>query len=113
MGRRAGIDLGPRLGPLTAALILFAPPSLLMGVASPFAVRLLAADLARVGALDRSPNTRVNAELFHLAFHAGNLLDPGTLGGLMDLAKVRLLTDDYAPVDTLVFEAATVAEGKH
>jgi spermidine synthase/MFS family permease len=46
------------------------------------------------GALDRSPNTRVNIELFHLAFHAGNLLDPETLDGLVDLASVRLLTDD-------------------
>jgi predicted membrane-bound spermidine synthase len=47
----AQADLGPRLGPLTAALVLFAPPSLLKGVASPFAVRLLASDLTGVGAV--------------------------------------------------------------
>jgi len=50
-GPEGWVDLGPRLGPLTAALILFALPSLLMGVASPFAVRLLAPDLQRVGAV--------------------------------------------------------------
>ena len=41
-------DLGPHLGSLAAALILFALPSLLMGVASPFAVRLLIDDYGPV-----------------------------------------------------------------
>jgi len=63
-GTEGWIDLGPRLGPLTAALVLFALPSLLMGVTSPFAVRLLAVDLERVGAL------------------AGRLYAVGTLGSI-------------------------------
>jgi len=63
-GPEGWVDLGPRLGPLTAALILFALPSLLMGVASPFAVRLLAPDLERVGAV------------------AGRLYAVGTLGSI-------------------------------
>ena len=57
-------DLGPRSGPLSAALILFALPSLLMVVASPFAVRLRASDLERVGAV------------------AGRLYALGTLGSI-------------------------------
>ena len=32
------VDLGPRLGPPAAALVLFAPPGLLLGTAPPFAV---------------------------------------------------------------------------
>jgi predicted membrane-bound spermidine synthase len=64
-GPEGWVDLGPRLGPLTAALILFALPSLLMGVASPFAVRLLAPDLQRVGAV------------------AGRLYAVGTLGSIV------------------------------
>ena len=63
-GPESLVDLGPRLGPLTASLILFALPSLLMGVASPFAVRLLARDLERVGAV------------------AGRLYAVGTLGSI-------------------------------
>lgn len=63
-GAEGWIDLGPRLGPLTAALVLFALPSLLMGVTSPFAVRLLAVDLERVGVL------------------AGRLYAIGTLGSI-------------------------------
>jgi hypothetical protein len=38
----------PRLGPLRATLVLFALLSLLRGVASPIAVRLLAVDPERV-----------------------------------------------------------------
>ncbi len=63
-----------------------------------------------MGRLGRSPHTRVDTELFHLAFHAGNLLDPETLDGIVDPADVRLLTDDYAPVDTLVFAVAVAEE---
>ena len=64
-GPGAVVDLGPRLGPLTASLVLFALPSVLMGVASPFAVRLLAVDLTRVGAV------------------AGRLAAVGTLGSIV------------------------------
>ncbi len=64
------------------------------------------------GDLGRGPHTRVDTELFHLAFHAGNLLDDETLAEHVDLADVRLLTDDYAPVDTLVFEVTQAAEGE-
>ena len=62
------------------------------------------------GDLGRPPNTRVKSELFYLAFHAGNLLDAKTLAEQVDLADVRLLTDDYAPVDTLVFESDPLGE---
>ena len=64
-GQNALLDLGPRLGPLLAALILFALPSVLMGVASPFAVRLLARDVSGVGGV------------------AGRLYAIGTLGSIV------------------------------
>lgn len=59
-----GLELGPRYGPLFATLILFALPSVLIGVAPPFAVRLLARDVAGVGAV------------------AGQLYAIGTLGNI-------------------------------
>jgi predicted membrane-bound spermidine synthase len=69
---------------------------------------LLAAAERLWGPLGRPPHTRVDTELFNLAFHAANLLDPVTLKRQVDLSHVRLLTDDYAPVDTLVFDVTSV-----
>lgn len=43
-------DLGPRLNPLLASIVLFAIPSVLMGMTSPFAIKLVARDLSTVGA---------------------------------------------------------------
>ncbi len=42
-------SLGPRLSPLLASIVLFAFPSILMGTTSPFAIKLVAKDLATVG----------------------------------------------------------------
>jgi len=42
-------DLGPRLSPLLASVVLFALPSILMGATSPFAIKLAATTLATVG----------------------------------------------------------------
>ncbi len=42
-------DLGPRMTPLLASIVLFVLPSLLMGATSPFAIKLAATDLATVG----------------------------------------------------------------
>lgn len=42
-------DLGPRAGPLLAATVLFFPASLVMGMVSPFAVRLAARTVQTVG----------------------------------------------------------------
>jgi spermidine synthase len=42
-------DLGPRLNPMLASVVLFALPSVLMGTTSPFAIKLVARDLATVG----------------------------------------------------------------
>lgn len=42
-------NLGPRLSPLLASVVLFAVPSVLMGTTSPFAIKLVARDLATVG----------------------------------------------------------------
>lgn len=42
-------DLGWRTSPLLASVVLFSLPSILMGVTSPFAIRLAATDLATVG----------------------------------------------------------------
>ncbi|MGH2403322.1 MAG: spermidine synthase [bacterium] len=42
-------NLGPRLSPLLASIVLFALPSILMGTTSPFAIKLVARDLATVG----------------------------------------------------------------
>src|SRR5262245_45482208 len=44
-----GWDVGPRLDPLLAAVILFGPMSVLMACVTPIAVRLRARSLARVG----------------------------------------------------------------
>ncbi len=43
-------DLGPRASPLLASVVLFVLPSLLLGMTSPFAIKLAATDLATVGA---------------------------------------------------------------
>lgn len=45
----AAWDLGPRMGPLLASIVLFVLPSLLLGATSPFAIKLAATDLATVG----------------------------------------------------------------
>lgn len=42
-------NLGPRLNPLLASVTLFTVPSVLMGMTSPFAIKLVARDLATVG----------------------------------------------------------------
>ncbi len=42
-------NLGPRLNPLLASITLFTIPSVLMGMTSPFAIKLVARDLATVG----------------------------------------------------------------
>jgi spermidine synthase len=42
-------NLGPRLNPLLASVVLFALPSILMGTTSPFAIKLVTRDLATVG----------------------------------------------------------------
>jgi hypothetical protein len=44
-----------------------------------------------------------------LDLHAGNLREPAALAGRLDLDGERLLSDDYAPLDTLV-SAAALAE---
>src|SRR5207245_6097695 len=43
-------DLGPRASPLLASVVLFVLPSLLLGMTSPFAIKLAATNLATVGA---------------------------------------------------------------
>jgi spermidine synthase len=45
----AGSDLGARLGPLVASIILFLAPSVFLGTISPFTVRLQAREVASVG----------------------------------------------------------------
>lgn len=45
----AAWDLGPRMSPLLASVVLFVLPSLLLGATSPFAIKLAATDLATVG----------------------------------------------------------------
>lgn len=44
-----GWNLGPRLNPLLASIVLFSIPSVFMGTTSPFAIKLVARDLATVG----------------------------------------------------------------
>ncbi len=41
--------LGPRMSPMLASIVLFSVPSVLMGTTSPFAIKLVADNLARVG----------------------------------------------------------------
>lgn len=42
-------DLGPRMAPLTAAMVLFLAPGAVLGMISPFAVRLRASAMASIG----------------------------------------------------------------
>ncbi|OLD56792.1 MAG: hypothetical protein AUI83_06015 [Armatimonadetes bacterium 13_1_40CM_3_65_7] len=42
-------DLGPRASPLLASVVLFVLPSLLLGMTSPFAIKLATTNLATVG----------------------------------------------------------------
>ncbi|MEW6308569.1 MAG: fused MFS/spermidine synthase [Bacillota bacterium] len=42
-------DLGPRIGPLAAAAVLFAIPAVLLGMVSPLAIKLRAASLSGLG----------------------------------------------------------------
>ena len=53
------------------------------------------------GAFGRPPHRREDTELCDLAFHAGNLLDPATAEQELNVDEGSVLTDDYAPVDTL------------
>ncbi len=45
----ASIDLGPRLNPLLATVMLFFLPSVFMGTISPYAIKLAASSLATIG----------------------------------------------------------------
>lgn len=62
-------DLGPRLNPLLASIVLFALPSILMGTTSPFAIKLVARDLATVG---------TNAGVMYALSTTGSIV--GTIG---------------------------------
>ena len=66
------------------------------------------------GELGRPPNTREDTELFFLFGHAASLVDPqkmeqwfataGDENTPIDFSNARVLSDDFAPVDTMVFE---------
>ena len=45
----AGVDLGPRIGPLMACLVLFLPPAVFLGAVSPYAFVLSIRDLRSAG----------------------------------------------------------------
>lgn len=57
--------------------------------------------------LGRTQRRWGDTELFDLACHAQNLSDPQTSAQELDLGDGRLVSDDYAPVDTLVFAEVT------
>ena len=42
-------DIGPRLGPLTSSILLFLPPSVLLGMVSPYSIHLSTRSVASVG----------------------------------------------------------------
>ena len=42
-------DIGPRLGPLTSSILLFLPPSVLLGIVSPYSIHLSTKSIASVG----------------------------------------------------------------
>lgn len=50
----AGVGLGEEVGPMMASLLLFLPPSVGMGIVSPFAVRLAASTVSGVGKVSGS-----------------------------------------------------------
>lgn len=49
LGTLVHLDLGPKVGPLVGAILLFAVPSIALGMITPFAVRLRAHDIERIG----------------------------------------------------------------
>jgi len=76
-------DWGPRLAPLAGAVTLFLVPSVLMGMVSPFAVRLSARDLARMG--------NVAGRLYALSTFGSIVGTLGTTFWLIPLMRVSVL----------------------
>jgi spermidine synthase len=83
---RAGWDM--RLGSLAAALLLFLPPSLLMGMVSPFAVRVAVPHLEKVGAI------------------AGGYSALSTAGSIVGTLATAFLLIPMFPVPTLLLGLA-------
>jgi predicted membrane-bound spermidine synthase len=79
------LDLGLRLNPLVASVVLFGPASVLMGMVSPYAVRLRAGDMASLGRT------------------AGSLYGLSTAGSIAGtLAASFWLVQDYGSEATVV-----------
>ena len=95
LGRRTGAT---RWGPLVAATVLFAPPSVLLATVSPYAVRLAARDLRRLGQ---------TAGTLYAVSTAGSLL--GTLGATFALIPFLPLGRGLAVVLGVTAATALVA----
>jgi len=77
-------DYGPRLGPLAAAVALFFLPSLVMGMVSPFAVRLRARTVMTIGNV------------------AGILYALSTLGSIAGTLLAAFVLIAYLPVSRII-----------
>lgn len=58
-------DFGPRLGPLTSSILLFLPPSVLLGMVSPYSIHLSTSSIESVG---------VNSGLLYATSTVGSFL---------------------------------------
>ncbi|MCW2960686.1 MAG: spermine synthase [Thermoleophilia bacterium] len=86
------VGFGVRLNPLIASVLLFGPASILMGMVSPYAVRLRAGDIERVGAT------------------AGALYGLSTAGSIVGtLAASFWLVQDFGSDATVVAVGLTLA----
>jgi spermidine synthase len=80
----ARADFGPRLNPLVGAVVLFVVPSIVMGMVSPFAVRLKARALVTVGRT------------------AGNLYAISTMGSIVGTLTASFILINYISVHTII-----------
>jgi spermidine synthase len=81
----ASSDLGPQLNPLTGAVMLFVVPSIVMGMISPFAVRLKARAVGTVGQT------------------AGNLYAISTLGSIVGTLVASFVLINYMGVRAIIY----------
>jgi len=80
----AGADFGPQLNPLVSAIALFVVPSIVMGMVSPFAVRLRARTVTTMGAT------------------AGSLYAISTVGSIVGTLATSFVLINYLGVRAII-----------
>ena len=88
------VTIGPKFGPLLASIILFAPASILFGMVSPYAIRLKAEQLSKVGSTAGNLYAISTTGSIFGTLLAGFVLIPsfGVKALLLSVGAVTLLT---------------------